>query len=71
LALDAVIDADRVYVTGQGFTDPGTPALKYHLTVIAYDRGTGAQLWRTDKIPADGSEAAGLRMAMAPMGAWS
>ena len=67
-ARDVVVDATRVYVTGQGVTDPGTPAMKYFLTVIAYDRATGARLWRTDKKPADGSEAAGLWMAKAPDG---
>ena len=38
------------------------------LTVVAYDRATGARLWRTDKKPADGYSAAGLRMDMAPDG---
>jgi hypothetical protein len=67
-ALDVVVDATRVYVTGQGVTDPGTPAMKYMLTVVAYDRSTGARLWRTDKKPADGTSAAGLRMSKAPDG---
>ena len=67
-ARDVVVDSTRVYVTGQGYTDPGTPALAYWLTVVAYDRTTGARLWRTDKKPADGSEAAGLWMAKAPDG---
>ncbi|HET9915086.1 MAG TPA: PKD domain-containing protein [Anaerolineales bacterium] len=67
-ARDVVVDATRVYVTGQGVTDPGTPAMKYFLTVVAYDRATGARLWRTDKKPADAYDGAGLWMAMAPDG---
>ena len=67
-ARDVVVDASRVYVTGQGVTGAGTPALAYFLTVVAYDRATGARLWRKDKKPADGYDAAGLRMAMAPDG---
>ena len=58
----------RVYVTGQGYTGASTPALAYFLTVVAYDRATGARLWRTDKKPADGTSAAGLRMSKAPDG---
>lgn len=42
--------------------------MKHMLTVIAYDRATGARLWRTDKKPADGTSAAGLRMSKAPDG---
>ena len=67
-ARDVVVDATRVYVTGQGVTDPGTPTMKYYLTVIAYDRASGARLWRTDKKPSDGTDAAGLWMAKAPDG---
>jgi PKD repeat protein len=67
-ARDVVVDATRVYATGQGVTDPGTPAMKYFLTVVAYDRATGARLWRTDKKPADAYDAAGLWMAKAPDG---
>jgi PKD repeat protein len=67
-ARDVVVDATRVYVTGQGVTNPGTPEMRYWLTVVAYDRATGARLWRTDKKPADASDAAGLWMAMAPDG---
>ena len=67
-ARDVVVDATRVYVTGQGATGGGTPALAYFLTVVAYDRATGARLWRTDKKPADGTDAAGLRMDLAPDG---
>jgi len=67
-ARDVVVDATRVYVTGQGVTEPGTPAMKYFLTVVAYDRATGARLWRTDKKPADAYDAAGLWMAKAPDG---
>ena len=67
-ARDVVVDASRVYVTGQSVTGAGTPALKYHLAVIAYDRATGTRLWRSDKTPADGSSATGLWMAKAPDG---
>ena len=67
-ARDVVVDATRVYVTGQGVTGAGTPALAYYLTVVAYDRATGARLWRKDKKPADAYDAAGLWMAMAPDG---
>lgn len=67
-ARDVVVDATRVYVTGQGVTGSGTPAIAYHLTVVAYDRVTGARLWRTDKRPVDGTSAAGLRMTLAPDG---
>jgi hypothetical protein len=62
-ARDVVIDADRVYVTGQG-----NVGISAFLTVVAYDRATGARLWRTDKRPAGSGGAAGLRMAMAPDG---
>ncbi len=67
-ATDVVVDSGRVYVTGQGYTGAGTPALAYFLTVVAYDRATGTRLWRTDKKPADGASAAGLRMSKAPDG---
>jgi PKD repeat protein len=59
------VDATRVYVTGQGVTGAGTPAISYFLTVVAYDRATGARLWRLDRKPSDGSSAAGLRIALA------
>jgi PKD repeat protein len=62
-ALDVVIDASRVYVTGQG-----NVGITGYLSVIAYDRASGARLWRTDKKPADGASAAGLRTALAPDG---
>ena len=65
--LDAVVDAARVYVTGEGVTDPGTPAMRYWLTVIAYDRATGARLWRSDS-NAPTCCAIGLRIALAPDG---
>ncbi|CAN5607109.1 hypothetical protein BH10ACI3_BH10ACI3_00350 [soil metagenome] len=44
--LDVVVDATRVYVTGEG--NVGTSGF---LTVVAYDRATGARLWRTDANP--------------------
>ena len=62
-ARDVVMDDSRVYVTGQG-----NIGITGYLSVIAYDRATGARLWRTDKKPADGSSAAGLRAALAPDG---
>ncbi len=65
---DVVVDASRVFVTGQSFTGAGTSALRYWLTVVAYDRATGARLWRRDLKPADAADAAGLRMALAPDG---
>jgi len=67
-ARDVVVDPSRVYVTGQGVTGAGTPAIAYFMTVVAYDRATGARQWRTDRKPSDGSSAAGLRMALAPDG---
>lgn len=67
-ARDLVVDATRVYVTGQGATGGGTPALAYFLTVVAYDRATGKRLWRTDKKPIDGSSAGGYWIAKAPDG---
>ncbi|AKU09933.1 hypothetical protein AzCIB_0028 [Azoarcus sp. CIB] len=67
-ALDVVVDATRVYVTGLGATGGGTPALTDYLSVVAYDRATGQRLWRTDRKPADASSAAGLRMSLAPDG---
>ena len=36
--------------------------------MVAYDRGTGTRLWRKDQKPADATEAAGLRMDLAPDG---
>ena len=62
-ALDVVIDDAKVYVTGLGKV-----GINGFLTVVAYDRVTGARLWRTDKKPADGGNAAGLRMTLAPDG---
>jgi PKD repeat protein len=62
-ALDVVVDATRVYVTGQG-----NVGITGFLTVVAYDRATGARLWRTDKKPADGTGASGLRISKAPDG---
>jgi PKD repeat protein len=62
-ALDAVVDGSRVYVTGQG-----SVGITSYLTVVAYDRATGARLWRTDKKAADSTGAAGLRMARSPDG---
>src|SRR6185369_1521180 len=40
-ARDVVVDATRVYVTGQGVTGAGTPALSYFLTVVGDDRASG------------------------------
>lgn len=60
---DLVVDDNRVYVTGMGVTGAGTPGIAYHLTVIAYNRVTGARLWRTDSRPTAGL-AAGLRIAL-------
>jgi len=65
---DVVVDASRVFVTGQSVTGAGTSTLRYWLTVVAYDRATGARLWRRDLKPADAADAAGLRMALAPDG---
>ncbi len=62
-ARDVVVDASRVYVTGQG-----NVGISAFLTVVAYDRATGARLWRTDRKPADATGAAGLRMDLAPNG---
>ncbi len=66
-ARDVVVDETRAYVVGQGATGAGTPQLAYWLTVVAYDRFTGARLWRTDTRP-DGAHAAGLWIARAPDG---
>lgn len=62
-ASDAVVDAGRVYVTGQG-----NVGIAGFLTVVAYDRASGARLWRTDAKPADSPGAAGRRIALAPDG---
>lgn len=59
---DVVVDANRVYVTGRG-----TVGTNGFLTVIAYDRASGARLWRTDANPPTGS-ASGRRIALAPDG---
>lgn len=67
-ASDVVVDGSKVYVAGQGFTGVSTPALTYYLTVIAYDRATGARLWRTDKRPAASTIAGGYWMSKAPDG---
>ncbi len=68
-ARDVVVDATRAYVVGQGATGAGTPQLAYWLTVVAYDRFTGARLWRTDTRPDDGAHTSGLWIARAPDGA--
>jgi hypothetical protein len=60
--LDVVVDAARVYVTGQG--NVGT---SWFLTVVAYDRATGTRLWRRDANPPTGL-AYGTRIALAPDG---
>ncbi len=62
-ARDVVMDGAKVYVTGLG-----NVGINSFLTVVAYDRVTGARLWRTDKKPADAGNAAGLRISMAPDG---
>ena len=67
-ARDVVVDANRVYVTGQGATGGGTPALAYFLTLVAYDRATGARLLRIDKKPGDAYSAAGHWISKAPDG---
>lgn len=61
-ARDVVVDATRVYVTGQG-----NEGINGFLTVVAYDRATGARLWRTDANP-ETCCAIGLRIALAPDG---
>jgi PKD repeat protein len=65
---DVVVDSGKVYVTGQSYTGAGTPALAYFLTVVAYDRATGARLWRTDSSPGSLTTANGQRIALAPDG---
>lgn len=62
-ARDVAMDGAKVYVTGLG-----NVGINSFLTVIAYDRVTGARLWRTDKKPANAGNAAGLRITMAPDG---
>ena len=62
-ARDVVMDGAKVYVTGLG-----NVGINSFLTVIAYDRVTGAKLWRTDKKPADAGDAAGLRISLGPDG---
>jgi outer membrane protein assembly factor BamB len=61
-ALDLAVDATRVYVTGQG-----NVGINGFLTVVAYDRATGARSWRTDANPATCC-AIGKRIALAPDG---
>ena len=61
-ARDVVVDATRVYVTGEG--NVGTSGF---LTVVAYDRATGARLWRTDANPPTCCAYAS-RIALAPDG---
>ncbi len=61
-ALDAIVDATRVYVTGQG-----NVGINGFLSVVAYDRTTGARLWRTDANPPTCC-AIGSRIALAPDG---
>jgi len=62
-ARDLVVDVSHVYVTGQG-----SIGINSFLTVVAYDRVTGTRVWRMDKEPVDGSNSAGLRIALAPDG---
>ena len=61
-ARDVVVDASRVYVTGQG-----SVGINGFLTVVAYDRATGSRLWRTDANPPTCC-AYGTRSALAPDG---
>jgi PKD repeat protein len=61
-ALDVIVEATRVYVAGQG--NVGT---SWFLAVVAYDRATGARLWRTDANPPTCC-AYGSRIALAPDG---
>ncbi|MBI5016055.1 MAG: PKD domain-containing protein [Deltaproteobacteria bacterium] len=65
---DVVVGSGRVYVTGQSYTGAGTPALAYFLTVVSYDRATGARQWRTDSSPGSLAMAVGQRIALAPDG---
>lgn len=62
-ARDVAVSERRVYVTGMG-----NVGIDGFLTVIAYDRSTGARIWRRDLKPADATGAAGLRIALAPDG---
>jgi len=59
---DVVVDASRVYVTGEG-----NVGIYGFLTVVAYDRATGARLWRRDANPPTCC-AYGDRIALAPDG---
>ena len=61
-ARDVVVDASRVYVTGEG-----NVGINGFLSVVAYDRATGARLWRTDANPPVCC-AYGDRIALAPDG---
>jgi PKD repeat protein len=61
-ALDVIVDATRVYVTGQG-----NVGINGFLTVVAYDRATGTRQWRTDANPPTCC-AIGQRIALAPDG---
>jgi PKD repeat protein len=65
---DVAVGNGRVYVTGQSYTGAGTSALAYFLTVVAYDRATGARQWRTDSRPGSTASANGQRIALAPDG---
>jgi hypothetical protein len=62
-ARDLVVDAGRVYVAGVG-----SVGIRTFLTVVAYDRATGARLWRVDRKPAEATDAAGLWIDVAPDG---
>lgn len=62
-ARDLVVDDTHVYVTGMG-----NQGITEFLTVVAYDRATGAQAWRTDTMPNDATGAMGLRISKAPDG---
>ena len=58
-----MVDLGEVYATGRA-----NVGLRSVLTVIAYDRATGARLWRADSSPGSLADAYGQRIALAPDG---